>query len=151
MCCATVLLMAGCTNLPYFEEFVSKEKESWNMNDPVGFQVQIGDAEAAYDLIFTFRNTTDYSYSNLYVFLTTIHPDQTARRDTLEFLLADRYGRWLGKGMGKIRESSFLVRQGFYFPDTGNFVFILEQAMRDQTLQGIADVGIRIEKSETMK
>lgn len=140
------LFGSGCSNDAFFEEFSETREETWNMDDHKEFQVKIVDHLASYRLIFTIRNTTNYPYSNLYMFFTTIHPDNTATRDTIECLLADRSGRWLGKGTGRIRESRFLIREQFAFPDTGDYRFILEQAMRDEKLNGITDIGLRLEQ-----
>lgn len=146
LCLAFIFsVLLSCNEDAYFEEYRKVEQDTWHMDDIKEFTIQIDDT-SAYRMIINIRNTTDYSYSNLYMFLTMLHPRQSARRDTIECLLADPYGHWLGKGVGKIRESRFLIKDNFSFPDTGNYLFKIEQAMRDVTLEGIADVGLRIEK-----
>ncbi|MBE0661615.1 MAG: gliding motility lipoprotein GldH [Bacteroidales bacterium] len=139
------VVITSCNDNAYYEEIKPVEGELWDMRDIKEFSVNVDNSEASYRLIFTVRNTTDYAYSNLYLFFTTTYPDQEITRDTIECLLADRSGQWLGKGVGKIRESRFLIKDRMNFPDTGNYIFTLEQAMRDETLPGIADIGIRIE------
>lgn len=141
-----ILLSPSCSNDAYYEEFRKVDKEAWHMHDIKEYVVNISDTTTAYRLIFTIRNTTDYAYSNLYMFFTTVKPDQSIMRDTIECLLADRYGYWLGKGVGKIRENRFLIKDHQTFTDTGEYRFTLEQAMRDEVVKGIADVGLRIEK-----
>jgi gliding motility-associated lipoprotein GldH len=141
-----IFLSTSCSNDAYYEEFREVEKEAWHMHDIKEYLVDVSDTTAAYRLIFTIRNTTDYAYSNLYMFFTTVKPDQSIMRDTIECLLADRYGHWLGKGVGKIRENRFLIKDHHNFADAGEYKFTLEQAMRDEVLEGIADVGLRIEK-----
>jgi gliding motility-associated lipoprotein GldH len=139
-------LSTSCSNDAYYEEFREVDKEAWHMNDIKEYKVDISDTTAAYRLIFTIRNTTDYAYSNLYMFFTIVKPNQSTERDTIECLLADRYGYWLGKGVGKIRENRFLIKDQHTFTNAGEYKFTLEQAMRDEVLEGIADVGLRIEK-----
>lgn len=139
------VVITGCNNNTYFEEIRPVEDELWDMRDIKKFTVHADDTEANYRLIFTVRNTTDYAYSNLYLFFTITYPDQKITHDTIECLLADRSGQWLGKGIGKYRESRFLIKDPLNFPDTGYYSFTLEQAMRDEILTGIADVGLRIE------
>ena len=39
-------------------------------------------------------------------------------------------------------------KSNFKFPQTGNYTFMLEQAMRVDPLPQIMDVGIRIEKAQ---
>jgi gliding motility-associated lipoprotein GldH len=141
-----IFLSTSCSNDAYYEEFREVDKEAWHMHDIKEYMVDVSDTTAVYRMIFTIRNTTDYAYSNLYMFFTTVKPDQSIMRDTIECLLADRYGHWLGKGVGKIRENRFLIKDHHSFTDTGEYKFTLEQAMRDEVLEGIADVGLRIEK-----
>ena len=147
MIASLLLLMTACSNDAFYEEFRKIDGEVWHMNEVKEFPVHINDTAATYRLIFTIRNTTDYEYSNLYIFFTSIAPGQIATRDTIECLLADPYGRWLGKGFGKIRENRFLIRDNLFFTDTGQYLFTLEQAMRSESLKGIADVGLRLEKT----
>ena len=48
--------------------------------------------------------------------------------------------------MGSIKESSHLIRENLFFPMTGLYKMQIEQAMRDEALNGIKDVGIKISK-----
>jgi gliding motility-associated lipoprotein GldH len=139
------VVVMGCSDNAYYEEIRPVENEMWDMRDIKEFNVNVNNSDADYRLIFTVRNTTDYAYSNLYLFFTTTYPDQKTTRDTIECILADRSGQWFGKGVGKFRESRFLIKDHLSLPDTGNYSFTLEQAMRDEILAGISDIGIRIE------
>ena len=86
-----------------------------------------------------------YAYRNLYLFLTTRLPNNNRTRDTLELILADPQGNWLGKGFGALHDNQILVRRNLSFPLAGRYTFSLQQAMRQDVLEGVADVGIRIE------
>lgn len=141
-----LFLLSGCGKNAYFEKFSTVEQENWDMNDIKEFNFRIDDISTSYNMIFIVRNTTDYPYSNLFLFTNMHLPDHTNVGDTIECLVADKYGYWLGKGFGKIRENRFLIKDSFRFADTGNYVLTLEQAMRDTLLSGITDVGLRIEK-----
>ncbi|MFN3875215.1 MAG: gliding motility lipoprotein GldH, partial [Flavobacteriales bacterium] len=64
--------------------------------------------------------------------------------------LADPAGRWLGKGTGFIfasRHAKVLYRWGNTFPASGRYTMRIEQAMRDNPLPGVIDVGVSIERS----
>jgi len=52
----------------------------------------------------------------------------------------------VGKGTGKIRDNRILLKEHLRFPSRGDYTFEIEQAMRDISLKGIEDIGIRIEK-----
>ena len=69
-------------------------------------------------------------------------------RDTIELILADVEGKWLGKGWGAVKENSILLSGDMRFPLKGQYEFKIQQAMRVDTLDGISDIGIRMTPSE---
>jgi gliding motility-associated lipoprotein GldH len=73
-------------------------------------------------------------------------PDGQMSRDTAELTLADYDGRWLGSGMGSVKFSHFLFQKDVRFKQAGTYRFVFEQAMRVNELNGINDIGLRIEK-----
>lgn len=120
---------------------------TWNRYDSAVFHVPIEDTAALYNFYINIRNNNDYRYSNLYVFFHSIFPNGNKTHDTLEFILADKRGKWLGKGIGEIKENNILIRKNMRFPVQGEYTFKIEQGMRSDDLKGIEDIGISIEKS----
>jgi gliding motility-associated lipoprotein GldH len=92
------------------------------------------------------RNTGEYEYSNLYLFVTTHSPSGLALRDTIEVVLADDRGKWLGKGAASVFTLYIPYRQNIRFPLRGIYQFDIEQAMWIEDLKHISDIGLRIEK-----
>lgn len=68
-------------------------------------------------------------------------------RDTMECILADADGRWLGNGLGDIWDNKFLFKKNVKFQKPGTYEFVFNQAMRLDSLPMIMDAGISIEKS----
>ncbi len=119
----------------------------WHYKDKITFEAEINDTSNLHNIHINIRNSVDYKYMNFYMFLDTKLPDGTVVRDTLECLLADSHGKWLGDGYGKIRTNQFLMRENVWFPEKGNYTFSFKQAMREEELEGISDIGIRIERN----
>lgn len=142
------VLLSSCNQPVIFDEQVTIENAKWFKGESARFSVEINDSLAANDFYLTVRNTTDYRYSNLYVFLLTRFPNGNLSRDTIECMLADNTGMWLGKGWGSIKENTILLKQNLRFPLPGEYQFLIQQAMRVDTLEGISSVGLRIEKSK---
>jgi gliding motility-associated lipoprotein GldH len=84
----------------------------------------------------------------LYLFLNTRLPNSNLTRDTIELVLADVNGKWLGKGFGAIKDNQIPVRNNLIFPIKGEYIFGIEQAMREETLVGLVDIGIRVEQAK---
>ena len=140
-------LIAGCDPSRVYEENKEIEKNEWDQNSPLVFQVPVTDTATSYNVYINVRNAGFYRFSNLYLFINTGFPGGQIQRDTLECILAAPDGRWLGEGLGDIWDNRILFKSDVRFPQQGEYRFELIQAMRINPLPGIMDAGIRIEKS----
>ncbi len=143
------IIFSSCDPDRVFEKNIVVENRSWPLTEQVCFNVEITDTLSLNNFYINIRHTTDYKYSNIFLFLNIGFPDSNNSRDTIELTLADIGGRWFGKGMGKIKESRILLNKGIVFPEAGIYKFCFEQAMRTEELKGIEDIGIRIEKMQS--
>lgn len=141
--------LSGCvdSNIISFETH-SIKKKNWNYKDTIKFKAEINDVNAFYDFYIDIRNSGNYPYSNLFMFISTSYPDGKKTIDTIEKVLADDNGRWLGRGLGDIKENRFVLRKSLKFPVKGLYTFKFVHAMRVMNLKGISDIGLRIEKSK---
>lgn len=110
------------------------------------FDVLIDDTLSFNDVYINIRNSGDYKYSNIYLFMSTIYPNQKISVDTIECILANKEGKWLGKGLGDIKDNQMLLKKNVRFHQSGIYTFEFKQAMRIDDLEGIKSIGIRIEK-----
>jgi gliding motility-associated lipoprotein GldH len=136
----------SCDSKRFYEENKRIEKGVWNIKDKAVFNVTITDTGTPYNFYFNLRNGGDYPFSNIYLFLRTVFPDGRIARDTIECQLADYEGKWLGSGISDVKFNRFLFQKGVRFPEKGQYIFEIEQAMRVDDLKGITDIGIRLEK-----
>jgi len=134
-----------------FDKNKQLENAVWKSSDIVKFTVPLNDSVQPYNFYINIRNSTDYKYSNLYLFIKTFYPSGKISVDTVECYLADNEGKWLGKRSGKVVDNRILFRRAVQFRHTGTYSFEFEQAMRVDELSGIKDFGIRIEKFEREK
>ncbi|MCF8367842.1 MAG: gliding motility lipoprotein GldH [Bacteroidales bacterium] len=141
-----LVVLQSCNPDSFFEKNKVVKKASWDALDTIQFRIDVLDTLQAYNFYLNVRHNTDYSYSNLYLFVGIRYPDKTYSRDTIELILARPDGKWLGKGFGKLKENNILIKKGLQFPYVGLYRFDFQQAMREETLKGIEDVGIRLEK-----
>jgi len=115
------------------------------MDSTARLEVEIDDTIQSFSFFINVRNNDNYPYRNLYLFLNSLLPGGERARDTIELLLADRSGKWLGKGFGQLKDNQIKVRSDLRFPTKGTYLFEIEHAMRDTVLTGIENIGIRIE------
>jgi gliding motility-associated lipoprotein GldH len=129
-----------------FEKFIPVEGNSWNSSQIIQFDVNIPDSTETHNVYIMIRNTSRYHFSNLFLFTTVHAPDGSFIRDTIEITLADEKGKWLGKGAASIFTTYYPYRTNIRFPLPGIYVFDIEQAMWEENLKDINDVGLKIEK-----
>lgn len=141
-----IISFVSCQFNTVYNEVVIIEKSEWEKDKAAHFEVYIEDTTALYDFFLVMHNTTDYRYSNLFIFMSTTFPNRNQTRDTIELVLADVSGKWFGKGWGNVKETDVLLKSDLSFPLTGNYEFFIQHAMRSDTLDGIRSVGLRIEK-----
>lgn len=143
---AILSLLFGCREEPFHTKSKPISQQAWPAEETKSYGFQIEDTTALYNFMISLRITTDYEFSNLYLFMNTIYPDQSASRDTIELILARPDGQWLGKGTGRYRDNLFLFKRNVILPQKGNYRLEFVQAMRHDTLYGLDELGIRIEK-----
>ena len=96
------LLFSACDSSRVFEENKVIENQLWNSADKKLFYVNVDDTLSSHNFYINVRNASDYPFSNLLLFLQTRYPQGTYSKDTLECILADQTGKWLGDGSGDI-------------------------------------------------
>jgi gliding motility-associated lipoprotein GldH len=137
----------SCDRKRVFESYQTLGEKGWNKDSVVVFNVALKDTIRNHNLYVNIRNKGTYPYSNLWLFLSIGSPDGKLRTDTVEFSLAEPSGRWKGSGIGDLHDNQILYKSSVYFPHKGKYTFRIKQGMRDNVLQGIRDVGLRIEKT----
>jgi gliding motility-associated lipoprotein GldH len=138
-----LFVVTSCDSDVIFEENQSFENNVWSYDDVKSFSFEL-DSMTPVKMYLNLRTTIDYEFSNIYMYLHSAYPNGYEDIDTLEFFLAQPDGKWLGEVSGTVVENQALITQG-YFSDPGEYTFKLEQAMRDNDLSEVLDVGLRVE------
>jgi len=150
-----MLLLVSCDSKRVFDEYTSISDGFWDANNTVAFNFSVSDTIAQKNLFFNIRNNNDFAFSNLFLITELTFPDGHKVKDTLEYDMADKTGRFLGTGFSEIKENKLFYKENILFPNSGNYTVTINHAMRKgnevaglKTLKGITDVGFRIEKIE---
>ncbi len=143
-----ILVFTSCDESRVYDTNFSFKNETWHKDTFLMFEVNILDTVQIYNMYVNNRITGKYAYENMYLFVTTKLPNDLIVRDTLECILAEPNGLWLGKGFGGVWSNKIPYKKHFKFPYKGKYIFQLEQAMREDELKYVLDAGIRIEKAK---
>jgi len=140
-----LVLFASCSDQAFYEKIYSFESKEWNQKVKPSFQVEIEDTSANYIFIITLRTTTDYDYSNLWIFLSSTSPGGENGREPFEFKITHSDGSWIGKKTGTIVEHELRFSQR-KLPQKGTYTFTLEQAITASKIDEVLDIGLRVEQ-----
>lgn len=144
---AVVLATAtSCDKKRVFDSYSEIGPEGWPGDSVKIFPFTIADTVRLHRLYINLRNRTSYNYSNIWLFIEVQSPGSKILSDTVQFILADSAGKWLGKGFAGIIDNRLPYLNNFYFPQPGEYRISIRHGMRQEVLKGISDIGIRIEK-----
>lgn len=141
---ASAFLFGACQPKTFYEKIDAIDGESWHVDSILTYEILIEDSLQYYDMYVNLRNSTDFETQNFYLFLTTEFPDGTSAQDTLGCILCDAHGKWTGKGMGRLKDNHFLLKQKVRFPRCGTYRFFAQHGMRCESVNGIANFGISL-------
>jgi gliding motility-associated lipoprotein GldH len=139
-------LVTSCDRGRVFDENKTITDNQWYFKNRIPFDVQVTDTNKLYNVYVNLRVTSDYKYSNIFMWLYTTNPEKKTDQRRIEIRLADDDGKWLGSGLGDLYDYQFPVLQQIKFPTNGFYRFELEQNMRDDTLMNVKAAGIRVEE-----
>lgn len=147
-CLLYVCFTAACNENTVYHSYQSLPEEGWKKSDTLSFQLPITDSIPTTVRLFAeVRNRTNYPYHELHLLINQNLQDSIVwKSDTITIQLADSTGRWTGKGWGSIYQSEIFIKSVRPL-HAGNYKLQIISEMQDDILQGINDVGIRIEKS----
>jgi gliding motility-associated lipoprotein GldH len=144
---AVMMMLAACQQVALFERIKNIPGGSWNSSEQPEIALQITDTSASYKLYAVVRHTNLYPYRNLWLNVGLQLPgDSGYKTERFDIALAGA-DQWLGKGMDDVYEiRPLLFPAQVRFSKPGAVKFKLQQAMRQNPLPGVLQVGIRIEK-----
>jgi gliding motility-associated lipoprotein GldH len=145
----------SCGDNAVFDEYRSVTT-AWNENDIVSFKMNPNDTVQPYNLFLNIRNTEAYRFNNLFLIVEMDFPNGKIIKDTLEYRMAHKSGKLMGEGFGAVKANKLWYKEAVKFKESGNYQVKIQHAMRKSdeikgitNLQGITDVGFRIEKTKT--
>jgi gliding motility-associated lipoprotein GldH len=148
----TVIAFSSCDKKRVFDEYKTVGS-AWHKDSIITFDLPILDSTKRYNLFINLRDNNNYPYNNLFLIVSIEKPNGYTKVDTLEYQMASPDGTILGEGFTDIKESKLFYKEKVRF--RGKYKVSIKQAVREtgkvpgvELLEGITDVGLRIEKIE---
>lgn len=139
----------SCQHIDLYERVATIPQQQWHSSYKPSFTFSIQDTTATYQLFLILRHNNQYGYNNLWINLYRKKPDGKTSKVQYELPLANNEG-WMATGMDDLYEHRIplapLPNDSFYFNEKGPYTFTVEEIMRDEPLEHVMNVGLRIEK-----
>ena len=147
-----VILFSSCDKKRIFDEYKSVGS-AWHKDSIVTFNLPELDSTKQYNLFVNLRANSDYQFNNLFLIVALELPNGFTKVDTLEYQMAEPDGTLLGNGFSDLKESKLFYKENVRFKS--KYKVYIKQAVREngkvpgvKALDGITEVGFRIEKKE---
>ena len=142
-----IVLLAACTKIDVFEKNAAFKNHQWQSAEKPSVTFSISDTTSQYNLYVVLRHADAYDYSNIWLNIFTQAPGDSVKKQTLNLRLADNQQGWLGSGMDDIYEQRIPITSSpIRFKKPGDYTFSFEQIMREDPLEHVLNVGLRVER-----
>ena len=148
-----LIVLISCDKKRVFDEYKTVGN-GWNKDSIVSFDLPVVDIKKQYNLYINVRDNNDYPFNNLFLIVNMEQPDKRTIVDTLEYQMANPDGSLLGEGFTDVKDNKLIYKERMKF-NSGTYKIHIKQAVRQTgkvsgvvKLEGITDVGFRIEKIE---
>ena len=132
------IMLSACQNRTICHTYRTIHANGWNRQDSLLFPIPvIHDTATPLHLTVEIRNTSKYPYTNLFL---------TINGDTMECILANGKGEWTGKGISTLYQNQFPYEKSLQIAHPDTLMLNIRHIMSDSLLQGIQDIGIRLER-----
>jgi gliding motility-associated lipoprotein GldH len=147
ICC--ILIFSSCQSINLYEKDVAIPHHAWQGAFKPSFKFNINDTTSSYQVFITLRHNDQYDFNNIWINLYIKAPGDSVKKVQYELPLATNERGWMGTAMDDLYEHRIALtpqNERFYFKKPGEYTFTIEQIMREDPLNHIMNVGLRIEK-----
>ena len=143
----SVMFLTSCGDQAYYNEAYNFDDNTWSDQDTAHFEIDVTDTIHPFNFILTLRTSTQYQYSNIWVYIISEAPDGSRSKVAQRIPLARPDGSWIGRVSGTIVESK-LKFDSKPFPIKGKYTFDIVNATQQEELDEVLDISLRVEKND---
>jgi gliding motility-associated lipoprotein GldH len=144
---SALLTMSACGSKTIYEN-QQKIKQPWAYNDKHTFGFDVQDTSTAYDLHLIVEHDADFGFENMYIHVTTLFPDGKKVENPLSLQLASAEGTWISDCSGELCEIDILLAARAYYKLKGKYTITIGQHSRNEHLEGIQSIKLKIIHAE---
>jgi gliding motility-associated lipoprotein GldH len=142
--CILVFCLTACNQIELFEKNTPIPNLKWQNNFNATGVFNITDTTSLYNVFVVLRHTDAYAYNNIWLKIGLQAPGDSMKTQKINLSLGSDAQGWEGVGMNDIWEVRKPIAR---LPlKKGNYNFSISQIMRDNPLEHLMSVGLRLEK-----
>lgn len=142
--CVLASCLTACSQIELFEKNTPIPNLKWQNNFNATGVFNITDTTSLYNVFVVLRHTDSYEYNNIWLNVGLQSPGDSMKTQKINLSLSSDAQGWEGIGMNDIWEVRKPIAR---LPlKKGDYGFSIAQIMRDNPLQNIMSVGLRLEK-----
>ena len=123
--------------------------QKWAYKDSLFYEFEVSDTLKPYDISLDITHEATFGYENLYIYTVTVFPEGKRSFNPVSLQLADTIGDWKGKCDDQECQTHINIAVASYFKTMGTYKIIICQHSRQDLLEGIGTIGVKISESET--
>jgi gliding motility-associated lipoprotein GldH len=146
ICISLLFVLSSCDQINIFEHNVTIPKHQWFASKEIQGSFQIDDTIKQHQLFLVLRHTDAYAYNNIWLEVSLQQPGDSFRSQRVNLPLGNDAQGWLGTGMDDIWEvRGLMTGQPKSFQRKGTYHFKIRQIMREDPLEHVMSVGLRVQ------
>lgn len=147
LCCLMLLLAAvscgsGGGASDRFSRFEALPENGWAYGDSVTFSTSGLDSVGYGKISVALRHNDRFLYQNLWLEVSYNDVNGCRVCDSVNIVLADSHGRWVGKGIGSDYQCEVELPRQAFIPDSA--LISVRHIMRVDTLRGVDYIGVTV-------
>ena len=146
-------LLTSCSDSDLVNSY--EFSNGWKNGEVVQFDFKGTETKKNQNLFLILRHNKNYSFSNIFLITEMKFENDSIKRDTLEYRLSEKNGKWLGKKRLSIVEHTLpfkknleILKDSTYSITITNSMRLINQVSPIQNLENILDLGLLIESVE---
>ena len=141
-------LFSSCRQTAIFEKDTVIPGYKWQSDFKAAGAFMITDTVSEYNIYIVIRHTDAYTYNNIWLNAGLQAPGESLQEQKTNLSLGNDAEGWEGIGMNDIWETKKLItRTPKRFKKAGEYRFSISHIMRDDPLEHVMSIGLRLEKA----
>jgi gliding motility-associated lipoprotein GldH len=149
----TLFSIQSCSNPSSINPY--EFSNGWKTNEIVDFNFKGPQDSSRQDLFLILRHNKNYAFSNIFLITEIKFENDSIKIDTLEYVLSEKNGKWLGKKKLSVVEHTLnykknlkLIKDSAYTITVRNSMRLNNEISPIRNLENVLDLGLLIQSAE---